>query len=194
MRPRLFAGSITILQLHHSPKGYPATSASPDISGDKPGDNAAVDEPLPAATRELIESIVDLEADSGLSTRGVDGYRAIVEDPHCIVLAAIVTPKSSPAQRQLVGCFSARIVVDELQIDNVAVDMLWRGQGIGSELIATSLAIARRKGCLTATLEVRSANLPAQQLYYKFGFQLEGRRPAYYHHPTDDALVMNSRL
>lgn len=181
MRPRLFAGSITIIQLHHDLKS-PRSGAF------------SIQDSLPASTRDLIESIVDLEVDSGLSTRGVDGYRTIVEDPDCIVLAALITPKSSPAHRKLVGCFSARIVVDELQIDNVAVDPLWRGQGIGSELIATSLAIARRKGCLTATLEVRSANIPAQQLYLKFGFQIEGRRLSYYRHPTDDALVMNSRL
>jgi ribosomal-protein-alanine N-acetyltransferase len=40
------------------------------------------------------------------------------------------------------------------------------------------------------TLEVRTSNRPAIQLYERFGFQPAGRRHGYYHDNREDALIM----
>jgi ribosomal protein S18 acetylase RimI-like enzyme len=138
----------------------------------------------------LIEQMVELECSSGLSTRGITGYHSIAEDPLHLILVAL--PRSGPDR--LLGLFAAHIVLDELQIDNIAVTPELRGHGIGSLLLTAGLTLARRADCLTAHLEVRSANLPARQLYLKAGFREVGRRPRYYLNPPDDAITMTSEL
>ena len=42
------------------------------------------------------------------------------------------------------------------------------------------------------TLEVRVSNEPAQRLYQSFGFEVAGRRRAYYTDDGEDALVMTT--
>jgi ribosomal-protein-alanine N-acetyltransferase len=42
------------------------------------------------------------------------------------------------------------------------------------------------------TLEVRVGNEPAQRLYRSFGFNVTGRRVAYYSDDGEDALVMTT--
>jgi len=50
----------------------------------------------------------------------------------------------------------------------------YRGQGIGSRLLATALELARAHGIRRAELSVRSDNAPAIALYRRFGFVEEG--------------------
>ncbi len=50
----------------------------------------------------------------------------------------------------------------------------YRGQGIGSRLLATALELARARGIRRAELIVRSDNAPAIALYRRFGFVDEG--------------------
>ena len=139
---------------------------------------------------DLISSLVRLELDSGLSTRGEDSYQKILTDPRYVLIIATRRDtrrdsgassrrsigQADPNSRVLIGCFSAMIVLDELQIDNVAVANAWRGRGIAFELIATGLSLARQLECRTAFLEVRTANIAARQLYLKSGFVEAGRR------------------
>ena len=40
------------------------------------------------------------------------------------------------------------------------------------------------------TLEVRQSNTPAINLYQSFGFEPVGKRPKFYSHPTEDALLL----
>ena len=139
--------------------------------------------PLDQETEQLISRIVELEITAGLSSRGEASYRSIVNDPAHLILVA-------RTGKELVGIFAACIVVDELQIDNLAVSSLHRGRGIGSRLVAAGLTIGRETGCQVAILEVRSANLPARMLYLKSGFEEVGKRPRYYQNPPDDAITM----
>jgi ribosomal-protein-alanine N-acetyltransferase len=46
------------------------------------------------------------------------------------------------------------------------------------------------KGAQNAALEVRDSNAAAQAMYRRFGFQLVGRRPAYYKDNGEDAILM----
>jgi ribosomal-protein-alanine N-acetyltransferase len=55
------------------------------------------------------------------------------------------------------------------------------------------LALARdaiARGVVGLTLEVRVGNVPAQELYRKFGFVPAGIRKNYYVETNEDALVM----
>ncbi len=86
------------------------------------------------------------------------------------------------------------LVADELHILNVAVAPEHRGVGYGRGLFAAVLDTARKNGARYAALEVRESNLPAQKLYSNFGFQICGRRRAYYRNNGEDALVMEREL
>jgi RimJ/RimL family protein N-acetyltransferase len=50
-----------------------------------------------------------------------------------------------------------------------------RGKGLGEQLIRTALDTAKRRGLTRIELTVRHTNIPAQRLYEKMGFQLEGK-------------------
>jgi len=82
----------------------------------------------------------------------------------------------------------------EAQVTNLVIDPSHRRQGKGERLLSFLLEQARAEGCLRCTLDVRAANIAAQQLYGKAGFQMVGRRPGVYTAPMDDALLMEKCL
>ena len=72
---------------------------------------------------------------------------------------------------------------------NVAVDDRLRREGIGTALIERLFELADGPG-EQYTLEVRTSNSAAIDMYEGFGFRSAGRRRAYYHDNREDALIM----
>ena len=72
---------------------------------------------------------------------------------------------------------------------NVAVDNRRRREGIAVSLIERLFELADTDG-EQYTLEVRSSNTAAIQLYERFGFKAAGRRRGYYHDNREDAVIM----
>ncbi len=99
-----------------------------------------------------------------------------------------------PRARAIVGYVGYRVVADEMEILNLAVDPGWRRRGLGSRMIHLAREEARAQGVRNVYLEVRPSNEPARKLYQRFGFRVEGVRRGYYNHPAEDALVMVLRL
>ena len=96
--------------------------------------------------------------------------------------------------RQVVGYGGFWFIVDEAHISTIAVHPDWRGQGVGEILFVNMLEQALDLGALTATLEVRVTNAPAQALYHKYEFEQTGRRKRYYRDNGEDALLMTAEL
>lgn len=90
----------------------------------------------------------------------------------------------------LLGYLGLHYVLDEGYIANIAVDPLFRRQGIGSALLEDAADFARQAGLAFLTLEVRKSNLGAQALYREHGFCPVGVRKNYYRDPAEDALLM----
>ncbi len=84
--------------------------------------------------------------------------------------------------------------VSTATIENLAVHPDARRRGIGHALVAEALAWAVRQRASAADLEVRASNLEALRLYRRLGFEVVGRRKAYYRQPVDDAILMRSTL
>jgi [ribosomal protein S18]-alanine N-acetyltransferase len=82
------------------------------------------------------------------------------------------------------------VVVDEVHINNIAVDPEWRGHGLGQALLEFILRLWSDLGAERATLEVRRSNLAAINLYAKLGFNVAGIRRDYYTEPVEDALIL----
>ena len=84
-------------------------------------------------------------------------------------------------------------IVNEAHISTIAVHPLWRGKGIGEELLKAMLARALKQGAVEATLEVRVSHIAAQTLYRKYGFEDVGLRKNYYRDNGEDALLMTAK-
>ena len=91
---------------------------------------------------------------------------------------------------RVVGYCAVWVVVDELQIHDLAVRQHWRRLGAGTALLEYTLSAASRLGARRATLEVRASNTAARRLYKQAGFRVAGLRERYYSGPVDDALVL----
>lgn len=92
----------------------------------------------------------------------------------------------------VVGFAGIWMMVDEAHVTTFGVHPEWRRQGIGRQLLLNlcevSIAIRARR----MTLEVRESNEAARGLYASFGFEMLGRRKAYYSDDGEDALVMTT--
>jgi len=88
------------------------------------------------------------------------------------------------------GLIVFRIISDEAEILNLAVDSGRRRQGIASRLIEDVMAASKAAGVGRIFLEVRDSNVAARNLYARMGFTERGRRRQYYRNPAEDALVL----
>jgi [ribosomal protein S18]-alanine N-acetyltransferase len=77
-----------------------------------------------------------------------------------------------------------------LHVNTLVVDFPFRRQGLGRLLMRYVMNDAARDGARRATLEVRDSNEAARQLYEGLGFKTTARRPKYYTHPEEDALIL----
>lgn len=83
-----------------------------------------------------------------------------------------------------------RVVADEMEVLDVAVDRAWRRRGVARFLVRLALARGARAGASRAFLEVRSSNAEALSLYRALGFRERGVRPGYYGSPVEDARLL----
>jgi [ribosomal protein S18]-alanine N-acetyltransferase len=95
---------------------------------------------------------------------------------------------------EVVGYIVGRTVLDQGEILNLGVSLPARRRGVGRALVGGLLEAFAGAGVLTAYLEVRESNVPAQRLYATFGFQEVGRRRRYYRHPVEDAVVLRAAI
>ncbi len=144
---------------------------------------------------DLLE-VVEIEEVCGLSPWGWDAYHRELQSPEDVIM--LVARKrfisSDGSEKLVTGFIVARLIVDELHINNIAVRPDWRRIGIGAGLLESALAWGGEKESKLALLEVRAGNNSAQALYRRCGFELTGRRRGYYRAPLEDALIMSVSL
>ena len=80
-------------------------------------------------------------------------------------------------------------VADEMHLHNIAVRKDQRRKRVAFFLLREAIRASQSEGARWVTLEVRRSNLPAQNLYEKFGFSVKGVRPGYYSDTGEDALI-----
>ncbi len=93
----------------------------------------------------------------------------------------------------LAAVFLGWLVVDELQVLQIATATAFRRRGLGRRLLTHAMRRARAAGAVTCTLEVRASNGPAQALYRALGFAEDGRRAGFYP-DGEDAVLMRAPL
>lgn len=80
-------------------------------------------------------------------------------------------------------------IIDEADINNIAVKKEYRGKGYGKMLMNALIEDAKKQNIKAMTLEVRVTNKSAIALYKKLGFKEAGIRKKYYS-DNEDALIM----
>ena len=98
------------------------------------------------------------------------------------------------SNRSIAGWVLLSVVPPEAEILNIVVAPEFRRRGFGIALLQEVLERLRKAGVSRVWLEVRESNTPAQRLYRRSGFTQVGRRPQYYQHPTEDALLLSLTL
>lgn len=96
----------------------------------------------------------------------------------------------------VIGYGIMSVAAGEAHLLNLALAQSARGQGHGRRLLEHMLDLAQGAGVEGLYLEVRPTNRAALALYHAAGFQVIGRRRAYYRAVggAEDAVVLVRRL
>lgn len=82
------------------------------------------------------------------------------------------------------------LIMEEAHVTNIAVKDTYRGRKLGERLLRELMKTSAFLGAIRITLEVRTSNYVAQNLYEKLGFRSVGVRRGYYTDNREDAVVM----
>lgn len=91
---------------------------------------------------------------------------------------------------RVVGYGGVMLVPSEAHVTTIAVDPDHHRERIGTAMLIALVRGALDRGAASLTLEVRSSNTAARELYRGFGFAPVGLRPGYYRESNEDAIVM----
>ncbi len=105
-------------------------------------------------------------------------------------LLGSVIGRSNGQSTPLIGYSGMWHIADEAHISTIAVHPDWRGKKLGELLVWSMIRQAIRQQASQVTLEVRVSNTVAQNLYYKYGFEILGTRKGYYRDNSEDAYMM----
>lgn len=133
-----------------------------------------------------IEQVARLEAECFSVPWSAKSFEEILDRPNAIYLVA-------GEGDRVIGYCGAYLILDEGDINQVAVAPDYRGKGVGRQLLAGLLKRLEQAGAKAVTLEVRKSNAPAIALYEALGFAVEGIRKNFYEKPVEDALIMWKR-
>ncbi|MBR3145355.1 MAG: ribosomal protein S18-alanine N-acetyltransferase [Clostridia bacterium] len=96
-------------------------------------------------------------------------------------------------KEKTVGYVGLSIVADEAYITNIAVLKDFRENSVATILLLRAIEEAKKK-CAFISLEVRTSNEKAINLYNKLLFTKEGQRKGFYDNPKEDAIIMTRRF
>ena len=92
--------------------------------------------------------------------------------------------------KNLLGYCGFWDILEEGHITTFAVREEFRGQKIAAQMMLYVFEKAKELNIKWFTLEVRASNIPAINLYTKYGFETIGEREKYYQDNNEDALIM----
>lgn len=102
--------------------------------------------------------------------------------------------KIAEVDGEIVGYGGFWLIMDEAEITNVVVSEEHRGKKISKLLMNELIEKACERGATYMSLEVRSKNEIAKNLYKGLDFKVDGLRKNYYNNPKDDCYIMTLKL
>jgi len=100
------------------------------------------------------------------------------------------------AEGEVIGYYVMMAAAGEAHLLNMTIAPIWRGHGLGRELLEHCLACARAHRAESLFLEVRPSNAAARALYQSSGFIDLAVRPEYYpgRAGREDAVIMKREM
>ncbi|MHB8754302.1 MAG: ribosomal protein S18-alanine N-acetyltransferase [Candidatus Acidiferrales bacterium] len=95
---------------------------------------------------------------------------------------------------RVAGFLTARMVADEMEILNLAVELAARRQRFASRLLCQAIDWATNNKVGKVHIEMRASNAAARAFYEKHGFRATGIRPNYYRDPDEDAVLLTAAM
>lgn len=107
---------------------------------------------------------------------------------------AFIAQDTDLEDRSPFGFALIRISGEEGEVLSLGVKPPMRRRGIGSDLLRTVFQFTAALGAESMVLEVAEMNVPAMELYRKWGFLTVGRRRNYFRHGDgrDDAIILRA--
>lgn len=141
--------------------------------------------PLPGALRRGLSAseLADLERECFRDAWDAAALTALFANPAVGALHWV-------SNDECVAYLIVQRVADEAEILRIGVPPVHRRRGHAGRLLDAFLDWAGGDGIARMFLEVRAGNAAALALYRRAGFRQAGRRPAYYHDPPEDALLL----
>lgn len=94
------------------------------------------------------------------------------------------------SKQELIGFAGMVYILDEGEVNRVAVHPLYRSRNIAGSLMSIIIEESEKQGVCDITLEVREANRSAISLYKNQGFLVQAKRKGYYVQTGENALIM----
>ncbi|MGY3704048.1 ribosomal-protein-alanine N-acetyltransferase [Vagococcus martis] len=95
---------------------------------------------------------------------------------------------------KVIGFIICQFVLDEAELLLIGVLPDYKNNGIASTLLTEACELLKQNNVSHLFLEVRSQNEEAIRFYKKHQFKELGVRKNYYHHPTDNAVMMQLEI
>ncbi|WP_337875931.1 GNAT family N-acetyltransferase [Elioraea sp.] len=122
------------------------------------------------ALTTLLAQLFAIEADFAIDPAvQARGLRLLGTRPDAVILVA-------EAEGRVVGMCTVQLTASTARgglsagIEDVVVDQVWRGRGVGRALLAAAEAWARGRGAVRLALLADETNLPALDFYDRLGF------------------------
>lgn len=136
--------------------------------------------------KEDLEQVAAIERDSFSMPWSLRSFEEALDNPNAFYVVA-------EENGQVAGYCGAYLILDEADVNQVAVLSSCRNRGIGKKIMKALLLRLEGAGAVAVTLEVRQSNKAAVALYESLGFVTEGIRKNFYEKPVEDALIMWKR-
>jgi ribosomal-protein-alanine N-acetyltransferase len=130
-----------------------------------------------------INGVVEIESRSFSLPWSAAMFNEELNNPIAYYIVAVI-------EQKVVGYAGMWLIIDEAHITNIAVDPDYRRRNIASTMMRLLIEKAYEMSLKSMTLEARTGNFQAIELYKRFGFKTEGRRKGYYREDGEDALIM----
>lgn len=135
---------------------------------------------------QAIDELARHTVGAAVWTRGQ--YVQIIESEAYVLLV------SEDDAGRVLGFVVGQFIVDELEIQNIAVEAGSQRDGLGSRLLQELEKIGAQKNAGSLVLEVRESNTVARKFYEKHGFREVGQREKYYRGPEETAVLYQKNL
>ena len=137
-------------------------------------------------TAQDIMALHQLNADFGDVNWSLDFCQTALISKHFVRLACY--------KHKIVAFIMVNLFSETAEIYDLVVDGAHREHGIAHALLDLSTAAACSKSCTELQLECRKSNLPAKNLYMKYGFFITNEVAKLYRSPSEDAIVLRKEL